>query len=151
MARLTIAESVAEELVYIGRTKGLQGWIGKRIDDIDSPGDIDTKHYPSPAEKAAAKAGWHLKVSWAETDGDKSTWIHKAALVEVHLDRHCHKPSFWNDPPGERIPGVQKFKKVKGPVVTLSWSGWMPMVEDTKGDIPKGPGVYRIRAVKPGG
>ncbi len=149
MVRLTIAESVAEELVYIGMTQQLQG-LAARIDDIDGSGDIDKKRFPAPAEKAAVKAEWGLEVSWAVTESRESAEIHKAALVEAHLDRHGHKPSFWNDPLGERIPGVQKVGKVKEPTGDLDWSGWKPMVEDTKGDIPKGPGVYRIWAVKPG-
>ena len=151
MARLTIAESVVEELVHIGKAKGLQGWIGKRIDDIDSLGDIDKKSIPGLPEKATVKAGWSLKVSWAETESHESAGSYRNALWQEYVTRHDRRPSFWDERQRAWIPDSKKVEKVKGPVGDLSWSGWMPMVRATKDDIPKEPGVYRIRAVKPAG
>ncbi len=150
MARLTIAESVAEELVHIGKAKGLQGGIGRHIDDIDSPVDIDKKPAPGLAEKAAVRARWALEVSWAETESHESAGSHRNALWQEYVTRHDRRPSFWDERQRAWIPDSKKVEKVKGPVGDLSWSGWMPMVKATKGGIPREPGVYRIRAMPPG-
>ena len=149
MIKLTIEESVAEEFVYIGSAKSLTSRLGQRINDLDSPGDVDKKRYPSLAEKAAASCGWHLEVSWAETESHESAKSHEAALIQWHVARHCCLPSFGNHLPGEWVLGNKRVEVVKGPISTLHWDEWMPMVKSKKGTIPNKPGVYRIRAMPP--
>ena len=151
MIKLTIEESVAEELVYIGSAKSLISRLGQRINDLDSPGDVDKKRYPSPAEKAAAKCEWGLEVSWAATESHERAKSHEAALIQWYVAGHSLLPSFGNHHPGEWVLGNKRVEAVEGPIDALHWDEWTPMVKSTKGTIPNKPGVYRIRAMPPKG
>ena len=149
MGKMTIEESVAVELAYIGSAKKLGNRINQRINDLDRPGVIDAKRYPSVAEKTAIKSGWNLEVSWAETESQESAKYHEAALIQWYIARHCQVPSFGNRPPGEWILGNMRVERVEGPVSDLNWLPWMPMVKSRRREIPATPGVYRIRATTP--
>ena len=149
MVSLTMEESVAGELIYIGSAKYLISRLGQRIDDLDSSGDVDKKRYPSLAEKAAAKCGWRLEVSWAKTESHESAKAHEAALIQWYIARHSRLPSFGNHPPGEWVLGNKRVEVVEGPIGALHWDEWMPMVKSKKRAIPNNPGVYRIRAMPP--
>ena len=148
MAKLTIAQSVEEELVYIGcalGAAGLRGRIGQRIDDID------LARYPSGAEKAAHKHGLILEVSWAELLRE-SVKSYEAALIQRYLEQHCCMPSFKPPGGGMLVLGNAKVEHlIEAPenLDSLDWSTWQVLYGMSKPALPTNPGIYRIRAVPP--
>ena len=150
MMRLTVDESVAEELVWIGCATGKDGLfaaIGRRIDDLNNIQNIDDARWPSGAEKAAVKCGWRLEISWAETLGPIA---HKAALVRAHKEQHGHEPLFECPSTGKRELGVKKVVRAEDESDNdLDWGSWQELRSLPKDHVPRKHGLYRIRAVQP--
>ena len=150
MVRLTIDESVEEELLYIGRAlgaAGLRGRIGQRIDGVNAP-DISLERYPSRAEKAAHKRGMVLWVSWAELPRE-SVKAYEAALIQRYLEQHCCMPSFKPSERGIREIGNARVEHlIEHPenLYNLDWSDWHVLYGMSKHIPPLEPGVYRITA-----
>ena len=145
MTTLTIAESVKEELAFIGAADGDNGSkfaIGKRITNPD--------RYLSAAERAALDCGWRLEVSWAEA---RTPEPHRTGLVLAYEKEHGHKPGFERPDNGEWAPGPVKLVYKFGLASTdtnLDWSEWVAMDRDAIKRFPISLGVYRVRAVRPG-
>ena len=150
MVRLSIDESVGEELVWIGCATGKGGLsiaMGRRIDDLNNHQNIDDARWPSGAEKAAIKCGWRLEVSWAETPAPEA---HKAALVKAHGRMHGHRPWFECPQTGEHELGTKSLVLKKGESHNdLDWQPWHDLRGLSKSSVPHTHGLYRIRAVQP--
>jgi len=123
--RMTIEESVKDELAYIGFTNDLQDQI--------------SKHIPK-----ALTQGKQMMVSWAELESLESAFLHKAELLRAHKETHGKLPD--TAPDGNYIPGARVVEKMSGQVSDLDWQGWYPMEPATIALVPRVPGVQRVRA-----
>lgn len=157
MGKLTILESILEPvLVDIGRarvkkvSKGLRTRLDDKISDHQE--NICRPHSGSQlnhAAKAAVELKWRLEFSWAATGDNLSATAHEAALLRSYKELHGRLPGFRRPDNGEFVPGNRVHPKDEGTVGLLNWSPWKPMEKDYISDVPKKPGVYRIRAVPP--
>ena len=137
----TIAESVQEELVWIGTapTNSLRVAVRRRVDDPE--------RYLCGAEKAAIACGYRLLVSWAATSQPEA---HKARLVQAYEKQHKQRPGFKHPDTGEWTAGIRLLVRKMGMSDRdLTWSPWMPMDETFISTIPEEHGVYRVCAVPP--
>ena len=137
----TIAESVKDELVWIGiaKTDGLKAAVHRRVGNPEG--------YLYGAEKAAIACGYRLLVSWAATSQSEA---HKAGLVQAYEEQHRQRPGFRHPDTGEWAAGVcLLIRKMEISDHDLTWSPWMPMDETFISTIPEEHGVYRVCAVPP--
>ena len=137
----TIAESVQDELVWIGTapTNSLRVAVRRRVDNPE--------RYLCGAEKAAIACGYRLLVSWAVTSQPEA---HKAGLVQAYEKQHKQRPGFKHPDTGEWTAGVRLLIRKMGiSDHDLTWSPWMPMDETFISTIPEERGVYRVCAVPP--
>ena len=157
MGRITIARSVLEPVIVdIGRARvgkvseGLRSRLGEKIGDHQK-----NRHSPHSgsqlnlAAKAAVGAGWSLEFSWAALGSNAAATAHEAALIHCYKNTYGRLPGFRRPDNGRFIPGLRLTPSNKGPVESLLWSPWQLMENRYIDDLPKAPGVYRIRAMPP--
>ena len=128
----TIPESVQHPLVYIGSSPVN---LRNRLSD-----HLRKPHLQSPAEKAAHADGVRLEVSWAKSE-DADARLVKNALLQEYREERGELPNY---------EGVRGNKNV-GPETnspTLHWEHYVPLDESTLPNVPREPGVYRIRIAK---
>lgn len=155
---LTIENSILEPIfVDIGRARvgkvyeGLLTRLGGKISDYQK--NIQSPHSGSQlnlAAKAAVEMGWSLEFSWAAFESNTIATAHEAALIRCYKTVHGRLPGFVCPDNGKFIKGLRVTPSDKGPVGLLMWSPWKPMQNRYIEDLPKKPGVYRIRAMPPG-
>ena len=158
MTRLNILASILEvAFVDIGVGAGKQG-LQQRL-----PGKIKDNHVlglPCPdnrcrlnnATKHAVMEGWQLEVSWAVVSNGNTAKAYEAALMQTYFAWNGRLPAFRSLASGKWIRGNEDFLgKANACEGELEWSAWTPFLGADVKAIPTEPGVYRIRAVPPGG
>lgn len=158
MGELTIEESISDpNLIYIGRArvaKTTQGLASRLTDKItDHLKNIASPHSGSQldsASKAAVDAGSRLEISWATAQNDEEAAAYEAALIRRYDAEYGRLPGFTRSEDNRFFPGNKQKPADKGPAGKLLWSSWAPMNESAMPDLPKQPGVYRIRALPEG-
>ena len=154
MIRLDILASV-QEIVFvdIGVAANLQGRVSGKIGDNHVRGRpcSEDRCLLNHATKNAAMTGWQLEVSWAAVSSHESAKNHEAALLRAYFAANGRLPAFRVPKSGAWIRGNVQHLKREEPVGKLKWSPWTPFLGADVKAIPTEPGVYRIRAVPPGG
>ena len=157
MTQLSILASVLEAAfvdIGVGASgQGLQKRLSDKINDNHVRGRpcSDSRCQLNNAGKQAVMAGWQLEVSWAELSDGETAKVHEAALNRAYFAWNGRHPNFRSPTSGEWIRGNERYLEKEGPVDELEWSPWMPFHGADVKAIPTNPGVYRIRAVPPGG
>ena len=157
MRELTVAESVLEPMIVdIGRARvgkvseGLVSRLGGKISNhqknLQSPRSGSQLNL---AAKAAVEAGWSLEFSYAATESNSAATTHEAALIQCYKNMYSRLPGFRHPDNGKFVPGLRITPAAKGPIGLLMWSPWKPMENQYIADLPRKPGVCRIRAIPP--
>ena len=131
----TITQSVQDPLVYIGPAfTNLY---------VALAGHVRDPEVQSRAEKAAHADGVRLEVSWAVTADAR---LARNALRQAYRDERDGLPGY-RAKSGEWVEGVVTVEH-KTDETTLHWEHYVPLDDSTLPDVPREPGVYRIRIAK---